>query len=205
MPHSLQRRGRGSEATAGDAPKVQRKNQMQEEIRQEETGLRRHVRARIPAYLATLIGGVVAMGVNAPLTSPDDLVGNAGSVAFVSLIGAVIAGMIWARLRGDVQSRSRTFNVILTVLLILVVIAAAVIEFVGEISNAIRYIIPLGAVMTIFTSVLTPVFERWKDSRGIIWIALLFPIAMLAIGYWLTSNEFGFTEAPSLSLPPPPA
>ena len=171
----------------------------------QRSGLRAHVEDRIPAFLSTLVGGAVAMGVNAPLTSPDDLIGNAGSVAVVSLIGAVISGMIWARIRGDVQSRSRTFNIVLTVLLILVVIAAAVIEYAGDISNAIRYIIPLGAVITIFTSVLTPVFERWKDRRGAIWIALLFPIAMLAIGYWLTSNEFGFTEPPSLSLPPPPA
>ena len=178
---------------------------MDEEIHQEETGFRRHVRARMPAYLATLLGGAVAMGVNAPLRSPDDLIANAGSVAVGSLISAVIAGMIWARIRGDVQSRSRTFNIVLTVLLILVVIAAAVIEFAGEISNAIRYIIPLAAVITIFASVFTPVFERWKDWRGTIWIAILFPIAMLLIGYWLTSNEFGFTEPPSLSLPPPPA
>ena len=178
---------------------------MDNETPEPRPGLRGHIQDRIPAFLSTLVGGAVAMGVNAPLTSPDDLVGNAGSVAFVSLIGAVIAGMIWARLRGEVQSRSRTFNIVLTVLLILVVIAAAVIEYAGDISNAIRYIIPLGAIITIFTSVLTPVFERWKDSRGIVWIALLFPIAMLAIGYWLTSNEFGFTEPPSLSLPPPPA
>ena len=168
-------------------------------------GLRGHIQDRIPAFLSTLVGGVVAMGVNAPLTSPDDLVGNAGSVAVGSLFAAVIAGMVWARLRGDVQSRSRAFNIVLTVLLILVVIAAAVIEFAGDISNAIRYIIPLGAVITIFASVLTPVFERWKDWRGTIWIALLLPIAMLVVGYWLTSNEFGFTQPPSLTLPPPPA
>ena len=178
---------------------------MDNEAPEPRPSLRGHIQDRLPAFLSTLVGGVVAMGVNAPLTSPDDLIGNAGSVAFVSLLSAVIAGMIWARIRGDVQSRSRTFNIVLTVLLILVVIAAAVIEYAGEISNAIRYIIPLGAVITIFTSVLTPVFERWKNSRGIIWIAVLFPIAMLAIGYWLTSNEFGFTEPPSLSLPPPRA
>lgn len=171
----------------------------------QRSGLPAHVKDRIPAFLSTLVGGAVAMGVNAPLTSPDDLIGNAGSVAVVSLIGAVIAGMVWARIRGDVQSRSRTFNIVLTVLLILVVIAAAAIEFAADISNTIRYIIPLGAIITIFASVLTPVFERWKDWRGTIWIAFLFPIAMLAIGYWLTSNEFGFTQPPSLTLPPPPA
>lgn len=178
---------------------------MNNETPEARPSLRGHIQNRIPAFVSTLLGGAVAMGVNAPLTSPDDLIGNASSVAVVSLFGAIVAGMIWARLRGDVQSRSRSFNVILTVLLILVVIAAAVIEFVGEISNAIRYIIPLGAVVTIFASVLTPVIERWKSWHGFIWIAIVLPIAMLAVGYWLTSNEFGFTEAPSLSLPPPPA
>ena len=178
---------------------------MENETPDPSRSLRRQIEDRIPAFLSTLVGGAVAMGVNAPLTSPDDLIGNASSVAVVSLIGAVIAGMVWARIRGDIQSRSRTFNIILTVLLILVVIAAAVVEVAGEISNAIRYIIPLGAVVTIFASVLTPILERWKSWRGIIWVALLFPIAMLVVGFWLTTNEFGFTEPPSLSLPPPPA
>ena len=72
---------------------------MDNETRQPRPGLRGHIQDRIPAFLSTLVGGLVAMGVNAPLTSPDDLVGNAGSVAVVSLIGAVIAGIIWARLR----------------------------------------------------------------------------------------------------------
>ena len=169
------------------------------------SGLRAHVQDRLPAFLATLVGGAVAMGVNAPLTSPDDLIGNARSVAMVSLIGAFIAGTVWGRLSGDIQRRSRVFNIVLTVTLALVVIAAVVIENVGDISNTIRYVIPLAAVVTIFASVLTPTIERWKNRTGLMWIGLFLPLVILALGYWLTSNEFGFTEAPSLSLPPPPA
>ena len=167
-------------------------------------GIRRHIENRLPAFIATLIGGAVAMGVNAPLTSPDDLIANAGSIAFVSLIGAIVVGMIWARIPGDIQARSRTFNIVLTVLLLLVVASAAAIEYGGEITNAIRYIIPLAAIVTIFTSVLTPVFERSKARDEMLWIAIALPLVMLVVGYVLTINEFGFTEAPSLSLPPPP-
>ena len=167
-------------------------------------GIRRHIENRLPAFIATLIGGAVAMGVNAPLTSPDDLIANAGSIAFVSFIGAIVVGMIWARIPGDIQGRSRTFNIVLTVLLLLVVASAAAIEYGGEITNAIRYIIPLAAIVTIFTSVLTPVFERSKGRNAVMWIAIALPLVMLVVGYVLTINEFGFTEAPSLSLPPPP-
>ena len=135
------------------------------------------------------------MGVNAPLTSPDDLVANAGSVAVVSLLGAIIAGMIWARIKGDVQSRSRTFNIVLTVLLLLTVGSAAAIEYGADITNAIRYIVPLGAIVTIFVSVLTPVIERWKAQTVLMVIAAALPLVMLVLGYFLTVNEFGFTEA----------
>ncbi|MYK60770.1 MAG: hypothetical protein F4034_02150 [Chloroflexi bacterium] len=177
---------------------------MDSETPETRTGLRGHVQDRLPAFIATLIGGAVAMGVNAPLTSPDDLVANAGSVAVVSLIGAIIAGMIWARIKGDVQSRSRTFNIVLTVLLLLTVASAAIIEYGADVTHAIRYIVPLGAIVTIFVSVLTPVIERWKTQTALLVIAVALPLVMLVLGYFLTVNEFGFTEAPSLSLPPPP-
>ncbi len=178
---------------------------MDEEIRQEERGLRRHVLARMPAYLATAIGVAVAMGVNAPLRSPDDLIANAGSVAIIGIFGALLYGMIWARLTGEVQQRSRTFNIIITVLLVVVVGIAWLAEYIGEFANTIRYVIPLAAIVTIFASILTPILDRWKTNMLLIWVAIVLTIAMLVAGYWLTVNEFGFTEAPSLSLPPPPA
>lgn len=177
---------------------------MDSETQETGSGLRGHIQDRLPAFIATLIGGTVAMGVNAPLTSPDDLVANAGSVAVVSLIGAIIAGMIWARIKGDIQSRSRTFNIVLTVLLLLTVGSAAAIEYGADITHAIRYIVPLGAIVTIFVSVLTPIIERWKAQTVLLVIAVALPLVMLVLGYFLTVNEFGFTEAPSLSLPPPP-
>lgn len=157
-----------------------------------------------PAFLATLIGGVVAMGVNAPLKSPDDLIGNAGSVAVASVIAALVAGSVWAQIKGDIQRRAKILNIVLTALLVVVVVAAALIENFGEISNTIRYVIPLAAIVTIFASLFTPIIERWKRRDALLWIAVVLPIVMLAAGFWLTSNEFGFTEAPSLSLPPAP-
>ncbi len=184
-----------------------RKHQMQlkNETPKPTSGLRAHVQDRAPAFLSTLIGGAVAMAVNAPLTSPDDLIGNAGSVAVGSLIAAIVLGMLWSRLSGEVQQRARLFNIVLTGFILLVVVAAVIIEYLGEVSNAIRYIIPLAAIVTILASVLTPLFERWKSWQGFIWLAIALPIAILAIGYWLTVNEFGFTEPPTLTLPPPPA
>ncbi|MCY4474567.1 MAG: hypothetical protein OXC83_03935 [Chloroflexi bacterium] len=177
---------------------------MESQTSETNVGVRGHILNRSPAFVATLIGGAVAMGVNAPLTSPDDLIANAGSIAVVSVIGAIVVGMIWARLPGDIQTRSRTFNIVLTVLLLLVVGGAAAIEYGGEITRAIRYTVPLAAIVTIFTSVLTPVFERSKGRSAMLWVAIALPLVMLVAGYLLTINEFGFTEAPSLSLPPPP-
>ncbi len=177
---------------------------MESESQELPSGPRAHIQDRLPAFVATLIGGAVAIFVNAPLTSPDDLIANAGSVAVVSFIGAIIVGMIWARINGDVQSRSRRFNIVLTVLLLLTVGAAAAIEYGADITGAIRYIVPLGAIVTIFASLLTPVFERWKAQNVSLVIALVLPLVILVVGYLLTVNEFGFTEAPSLSLPPPP-
>ena len=179
--------------------------QMDEDTRQEHSGLRSHVQVRMPAYLATLLGGVVAMGVNAPLRSPDDLIANASSVGVVSIFAAVVTGMIWGRLSGEVQQRSRTFNIIVTVLLLVVVGLAWTAEYIGEFTNTIRYVIPLAGIVTIFSSVFTPIFERWNRNNTLIWVAIILTIAMLVAGYWLTVNEFGFTEAPSLALPPPPA
>ena len=179
---------------------------MEEEIRQEESTLRQHVLARMPAYLATAIGGAIAMGVNAPLRSPDDLIANTGSVAIVTIFGSLLYGMIWARLSGEVQQRSRTFNIIITILLVLVVLVAWVAEYIGEFTNTIRYVIPLAGIVTIAASVLTPLIERWKHNTNLIWIAIILTIVMLVAGYFLTVNEFGFNpEPPSLSLPPPPA
>ena len=167
-------------------------------------GVRVWIQDWTPAFLATLVGGVVAMGVNAPLKSPDDLIGNAGSVAVVSVIAALVAGSIWAQIKGDIQRRAKILNIVLTALLVVVVVAAALIENFGEISNTIRYVIPLAAIVTIFASLFTPIIERWKRRDALLWIAVVLPILMLAAGFWLTSNEFGFTEAPSLSLPPAP-
>ncbi len=167
-------------------------------------GVRVWIQDSLPAFMATLVGGIVAMGVNAPLKSPDDLIGNAGSVAVASVIAALVAGSVWAQIKGDIQRRAKILNIVLTALLVVVVVAAALIENFGEISNTIRYVIPLAAIVTIFASLFTPIIERWRRRNALLWIAVVLPIVMLATGFWLTSNEFGFTEAPSLSLPPAP-
>ncbi len=167
-------------------------------------GLGDYVRACMPAVLATVIGGAIAMGVNIPLRSPDDLFANVASVAIVSIFAAILAGMVWARLKGDTQRRIRVFNIIITLLLVVVVVAAALTEYVGEISNTIRYVIPLAAIVSIASSLLTPVFERWRRSSRFAVSTSVIIVVVLAIGYVLTVNEVGFNEVPRLSLPPPP-
>ena len=163
------------------------------------------VRSVIPAYVATASGGAVAMFVNAPLRSPDDLIANALSVAVASVIAAITSGIIWGLLSGDIQQRSRRFKIAITGLLLVTVGIAWVAEYILELTNTMRYVIPLAGIVTIFASVFTPLLERRKNSAQLIWTAVILSIAMLAGGYWLTVNEFGFTEPPSLSLPPPPA
>ncbi len=163
-----------------------------------------HIARRMPAFCATLIGGLIAVFVNIPLTSPDDRIGNTGSVAVGSLIAALVLSRAWGILQGDAEQRARSYSRICTVIFVLVAVAAFLLQILGEISNTVRYVVPLAACVIIVSAALAPIIERRLTAIGSIWLAALLAVGVLTIGIALAVLEVGFTQAPTLSLPPPP-
>ncbi len=162
------------------------------------------VKSRLPAFCATMVGGLIAVFVNIPLTSPDDRLGNTGSVAIVSFVAALILGRLWTFLNGDLSERTRKFSRICTALFIVAVSIALLLETAGDLSNTARYVLPLSATVCVAAAALSPFFERSMRGSALIWLGVSLTIGILAIGIILAFLEVGFTEPPSLSLPPPP-
>ncbi len=172
-------------------------------MNQSET-LSEHVQSRLPAFCATMIGGLIALFINIPLTSPDDRLGNTGSVAIISFVAALILGRLWAYLKGDLIERTRRFSRICTVSFIIVVGGALLVERVGDVSNTARYVLPLAAAVCVPAVTLSPMFERSLRGSTLVLMGISLTIGVLAIGVILAYLEVGFTQPPSLSLPPPP-
>ncbi len=157
-----------------------------------------------PAFSATLIGGALALAVGLPLKSPDDLLGNTGSVAVLSNVGAVFLAFLWAYAPGSGVRRTRFYTSACVGLFILTVLAAVLAESVGEISNAVHYVVPIASVIFVSTAILTPTIDRFVGKGASLYLGLALSVATLAAGIIMAFNEVGFTEPPSLSLPPPP-
>ena len=157
-----------------------------------------------PAFAATLIGGAMALVVGLPLKSPDDLLANTGSVAIVSNVGALAFAVVWAYSPGSGVRRTRFFTTACLGLYLLTVLAAMLAESVGELNNTVSYVVPIASVVFVSTAVFTPIIDRFVDKTVSIYMGLSLSIATLAAGIIMALYEVGFTEAPSLSLPPPP-
>ena len=142
--------------------------------------------------------------VGLPLTSPDDLLGNTGSVAVVSNVGALVLALVWAYSPGSGARKSRFYATACIGLYILTVLAAVLAESVGEISNAVHYVVPIASVIFVSTAIITPIIDRSVGKATTLYLGLILSIATLAAGTLMAINEIGFTEPPSLSLPPPP-
>lgn len=158
----------------------------------------------MPAFSATIIGGILAIFVNLPLTSPDDLFANTGSIAIATFIVAIPIGRIWANLKQDLSDRTRIHSTINATLFIIAVIASFIAENILDISNVIPYVIPLAATVTITSAVLAPLIHLLPRNAQMP-IAVTLAIAIIAIGITLAFLEVGFTPEPFLTLPPPPS
>ena len=157
-----------------------------------------------PAFSATLIGGALALVVGLPLTSPDDLLGNTASVAVLTNAGAVALAIIWAYAPGSEARRTRFYATACLALYVLTVVVALLAESVGEISNAVSYVVPIASVIFVSTAIFTPIIDRSTGRRTSLSLGLFLSVATLTAGIIMALNEVGFTEPPSLSLPPPP-
>ncbi len=146
----------------------------------------------------------MALVVGLPLTSPDDLLGNTASVAVLSNAGAIALAIIWAYAPGTPAQRTRFYATACVALYVLTVVTALLVESVGEISNAVSYVVPIASVVFVSTAVFTPIIDRSTGKGTSLSLGLFLSIATLAAGIIMAVNEVGFTEPPSLSLPPPP-
>ena len=157
-----------------------------------------------PAFSATLVGGALALVVGLPLTSPDDLLANTASVAVLSNAGAVVFALIWAYAARAGARRTRFYTMACIGLYLLTVVFAVLAETAGELNNTVSYVVPIASVIFVSTAVFTPIIDRFVGKRTSLYLALALSIATLSAGIMMALNEVGFTEPPSLSLPPPP-
>lgn len=174
------------------------------EMRGMSSGLVAHVHSRMPAFCGTAIGGLIAVFVGIPLTSPDDRIGNTGSVAILSLFAALILSRIWSGLSGDVAERGRKYYWICTGMFVAAGVCALFLEVFMDFSNTVRYVLPMSAAVSVASAILTPIIERGLRGSALLWFSISLAIALVGVGVILTYFEVGFTEARSLSLPPPP-
>ena len=143
------------------------------------------------------------MVVGLPLTSPDDLLGNTASVAVLSNAAALVFGLIWANAPGDAARRIRAYTTVCIGLYGLTVLFALLVESIGEISNAVSYVVPIASVIFVATAVFTPIIDRSVNKAASLYLGLALSIATISAGVVMAFYEVGFTEPPSLSLPPP--
>ena len=159
----------------------------------------------LPATAAGMIGAAGATAASLPLRSPDDLFANAASVAAVSVIGATVLGCVWVFIGSFAPARQLTvWFAFCAAAFVATVIAAAVAERVGELSNVTSFTAPLAGIMLGTSAVAAPIVQRYIAARWLRVIVPLLGIALVIVGVLLTVNEVGFNEPPSLSLPPPP-
>ena len=159
----------------------------------------------LPAWAAGVVAAAATMALSLPLKSPDDLIGNAASVAILSVAAAAVLGIMWAKLDGStVRSRLLRFAAINLALLVATVVTAIVIEPVADIANATSFVAPLAAAMLTLTTLGTPLMQSFALNQFLRFAVPILAILTVATGVFLTLNDVGFTEPPSLSLPPPP-
>ena len=132
----------------------------------------------------------------------DDL-GNTGSVAVVSNVRWYSPSFGRTR-RGPGREKPGSMRPPASASTSLTVLAAVLAETVGEISNAVHYVVPIASVIFVSTAILTPIIDRSVGKATTLYLGLSLSITTLAAGTLMAINEVGFTEPPSLSLPPPP-
>ena len=144
------------------------------------------------------------MAVGLPLKSPDDLLANTGSVAVLSNVGAFALALLWAYAPGSGARRTRFYATACVGLYLMTVLAAVLAESVGELNNTVSYVVPIASVVFVSTAIFTPIIDRSVGRAASLYLGLTMSIATLSAGITMAFYEIGFTEPPSLSLPPPP-
>ncbi len=146
---------------------------------------------------AGAVAAVAAVLVSLPLESPDDIVFNAASVGFGSIIVGAISGMIWHLSGGDrIANPAYIAGSVALAALVIAVAALAQTQF----DDAVYFTIPLALIAVIISIVGTPISA--SNARLGSWSSGLLVLIAVAMSFALAGQ--GDQESGSLSLPPPP-
>jgi uncharacterized membrane protein len=146
---------------------------------------------------AGAVAAIVAILVSLPLESPDDIVFNAASVGFASIVVGAATGLIWHLTNsvGLLDSRYLIGSGALLAVVVAVAVGAQT-----QFEDAAIFTIPLGLIAATVSIVATPFASN--NQRIGIWMNGL--LVIIAVGMSLALAGQGDQESGSLSLPPPP-
>ena len=146
---------------------------------------------------AGAVSAIVAALVSLPLHSPDDARLNSASVALVSILIGLIAGLIW-RMLVNTEGRSKKFGIIWGVASVTVG-SMMLSAFAVQLDNLIPFALPLVVIVCLITGILT--YALGRDSSPLRWWAAPLAVALaLAVGIPLAG--VGDEESGRLELPP---
>jgi hypothetical protein len=146
---------------------------------------------------AGAVAAIIVVLVSLPLESPDDIVFNAASVCFASLIVGAVSGLIW-HLTTDDGAINRAYIVGSAVVVVLVLVVASLVQ--TQFDDAVIFTVPLAIIVAAVSTIGTP-FVGSRDRLGNWSIAIL---VVVAVGLSLALAGQGDQESGSLSLSPPP-
>lgn len=147
--------------------------------------------------LAGSVAAIIVVAVSIPLESPSDAYFNSASVSVGSLGLGLGAGLLWRIMSACGRNRLLYFNIVMSVLSIMMVAATLALETYLE--RSASFILPLAALAVGVTWLLTAVLARM--GRAMPWrVALATAAIALALGFALAGQ--GDQEDGRLELPP---
>lgn len=144
----------------------------------------------VAAVIASVIGGLTAIGLSLPLRSPDDVFFNAATVAVGSLLAGLAAGATWSALNGQIPRFQMAMGAGF------LVIAAGALAAEQMLTGMLMFALPLAAVVLGIIAVLTPVLA----ARRLPAASMAAVVPMLAVGWALAGQTDA--EVRTLALPP---
>ncbi len=157
-----------------------------------------------PALIAASIAAIAAVVISLPLRSPHDTLVNSATVAILTLIVGVAAGLAWDRLS---ESADRLRNFVIVMAVALVVIAVGLVALDTQLARSFSFGLPLAVVAFVGTAVLTVALDR-VAALNRIWVPAVAVVAALAVAGALAGQgdaESGELELPARADPSPTA
>jgi hypothetical protein len=102
---------------------------------------------------AGAVAAIIVVLVSLPLESPDDIVFNAASVCFASLIVGAVSGLIW-HLTTDDGAINRAYIVGSAVLVVLVLVVASLVQ--TQFDDAVIFTVHLAIIVAAVSTIGLP-------------------------------------------------